>query len=456
MCGLGGYIGIPRRSRLPFTAVMGYGIDYRGGHASGYTVVTDSRVNVGKKLGEWSEASFKFLKSASAGHAAMHHARFATCGKRSVVEAHPFAVKRDGKTKLWGMHNGVLSGTYASAWRHKRDHSVDSLELFELLADGLHEEIAKEISGYGTLAWIESDQRDRIKLVRMTDSADLAVAKIEQGGIVYGSTSHIVEAACEGAKLTIKGWFDRHLKPGHVCYITAEGFYSTDERVRLADRVESYYSRPSDTKKASGLYASLSDFQDDWADEEATHYFSRRAGQGAGKSGVDAFEDDGGAPDPKASEGETQPNGLSPATRKALEDFLKAKPSPSRDASGGESEEIEVADGCADCGEDMGHKASCKHGGNSGLEVNGDSLDDEAIEDDDDEDLDVDNPLDALDDLEECDICTQVMSSTQWCHNPNDDDWHCSTCGIHFYDCCDIGCGASAGEDGENVKRKVG
>jgi hypothetical protein len=104
------------------------------------------------------------------------------------------------------MHNGMLTGTHASAYRNHRSHTVDSRELYELLASG---EIAaiRNLSGYGTLQWAYNGSAD-VYLCRLTDSADLEVCQLRDGGLVWGSTKRIVTDALDICGLALDYWYE--------------------------------------------------------------------------------------------------------------------------------------------------------------------------------------------------------------------------------------------------------
>jgi predicted glutamine amidotransferase len=235
-------VGIPQGARLAMSATLGIQNDHRGGHAAGYAVRRDDGgVHIGKTLGRWKEASNGFILASAGGDMALIHARYATCGKRTVDEAHPFAVKRAGKTRLWGMHNGVIYTANESAKRHKRPYSVDSLEVFQLLADGLTEEIAG-LEGYGTLAWIRADDKEATRLVKLTSSAELFIVKVREGGYAYASTWEILGAALRAASLHAEVSYTPTV--GQVLRMTREGVFATSEVVQLNE-----YRKP----KASSL-----------------------------------------------------------------------------------------------------------------------------------------------------------------------------------------------------------
>ena len=209
MCGLAGFAGLKcdQDTRVKLIKSLASGIEKRGGHASGYVTYSakPKAINYARTLGKWSDAARGFVSTCSRGETTIMHARYATHDNKEKVNcAHPFAVKRgdDGKTKLWGVHNGVVTGAMTSAKKHGREFDVDSREIFELLADGELDEIA-ELSGYGTLAWLNRADPGVIYLVKMTDSADLEIAWIEGGGAIFASTWHIIQDAVKDAGLSL-------------------------------------------------------------------------------------------------------------------------------------------------------------------------------------------------------------------------------------------------------------
>jgi len=228
MCGIAGLNGVPERYRPALVASLGAGIDTRGGDAAGYVSV-NGVIRYGRTLGEWSDARQRFHYAAYSGDTTMMHARFKTCGTGAIEEAHPFAVKRSGKTILYGAHNGMIYDAQASAKKHDRMFSVDSLELFELMAD---DEDFSSLHGYGVITWIKPEERDVIHMARLTTSSDLVVASIVEGGFVYASTKKILEEALFEAKLTIDTYYD--IKVGVEHTLTPKRFLIWKKERKLA------------------------------------------------------------------------------------------------------------------------------------------------------------------------------------------------------------------------------
>lgn len=205
MCGVAGFAGLKsdNNSKILLTYALGWGIDSRGGHASGFVSV-NGRINVGKKLGKWQDAKDKFVFSAASGEVAMLHARWATCGKRGVDEAHPFTIRRNDKSVLYGIHNGVVYNGFESAKKHGRKILVDSQEIFHLLADGNIKGI-NDLDGYGVINYVLPEDPRCVRMVRLSSSSDFYACHIKTGGIVWASTERIVIEALETAELESDG-----------------------------------------------------------------------------------------------------------------------------------------------------------------------------------------------------------------------------------------------------------
>lgn len=202
MCGLGGYVGIKDRgTRLALTYGLGFGIDRRGGDASGYVSTGDSygsSVTVHRKVGRWRDANTKFFRRAAAGTTLVMHARFATCGKKDTTSnAHPFTIKRQGKVVLYGAHNGVVQGTSKTAKEYGREHTVDSREVYELIADNKLD-VLQELDGYGVLTWLTPGS-DAVNMARLSNRSDFVAVTVDVGGVVWASTETILEEALKVA-----------------------------------------------------------------------------------------------------------------------------------------------------------------------------------------------------------------------------------------------------------------
>lgn len=262
MCGIAGFTGVSDPvTRAALTLALGWGIDERGGHAIGYVSVhpggpNGGNIRYGRKLGEWRHAKRRFLASASGGEVAtLLHARFATLPNKGEVNcAHPFAIKRDNETRLWGVHNGVSPDAYFSAKMHKRPFDVDSREVFELLADEQRSEISS-LDGWGVLGWVRGDERQRIRLCMVSECGELHVTRTTSGAIVFGSTRRIVDDALDVARLERAAHYA--LTAGTTYYAEGGAFYETKEP-RLMFREASRWGSWKGWGDARGLLGSAS------------------------------------------------------------------------------------------------------------------------------------------------------------------------------------------------------
>lgn len=220
MCGLAGYVGVPEEARWRLTAGLGFGIDKRGGHSSGFVSIGDT-LRYCRKSGKWSDGRKRWFETASSGNLCMMHARWATCGDRyEPNQAHPFAIKREGKTVLWGAHNGVIYDAWESAEKYNHYIDVDSQEIFEHLADQNYQAI-QDMNGYGVITWIDNEARDRVSVARLSSHSDFEACQVKEGGVVWASTKLIVQDALKLASLNVDYWYDLD-EVGRVYHMYAE------------------------------------------------------------------------------------------------------------------------------------------------------------------------------------------------------------------------------------------
>lgn len=231
---------MPPATRAILVDVLGVGIEGRGDDAAGYVAV-NGVVRYGKVLGGWSDTHRRFRHAASTGDVTMMHARAMTCGTGGVDEAHPFCIRRGNETKLYGAHNGIIYNARESAKAHGRSYSVDSKELFELMADG---EPIEDLEGYGVITWIDPADKYTIRLARLTQQSDIVVVKIAEGGYAYASTKAILEAALYKAGLTIDHYYKMKVGVEHT--LNKDGFFIHKKVPRKIKGWTSHYSYGDD------------------------------------------------------------------------------------------------------------------------------------------------------------------------------------------------------------------
>lgn len=237
MCGVSGFVGIPEHKRFALVHALGDGIDTRGGHAAGFVTVSD-RIEVRKRIGHWSTAHMRFIRAAASAPICLMHARYATCGsqraKRDPLNAHPFTIRRNGKSVLYGAHNGVIYNADESAALYEREYTVDSKEILELLADDELDTL-QSLDGYGVLTWIEASDPHSIKIAKLSEDGEIVVARVAGGGVVYASTQAILGSALAFAKLVPEAVYTLN-EVGRVYAVRADGVYTTKRNgVKVAD-----------------------------------------------------------------------------------------------------------------------------------------------------------------------------------------------------------------------------
>lgn len=243
MCGLAGFVGITdENTRYKLVVSLGIGIDSRGKDAIGYVSSGDT-IRYGRALGEWGDASARFFISAASGPICMMHARYATIGRNTMTNAHPFCIKRDNRTVLWGAHNGILD-TYqikASAKAHNRKFTVDSREFFELLADQEFEKI-NNLDGYGVATWLDADKdkRNRLNIARLSEDGQICLSAVKGGGFVYASTKSILGNALIYSGLEEDSYFE--FEVGETLVVRADDVFKGWSGIKLAEEDYSMYS----------------------------------------------------------------------------------------------------------------------------------------------------------------------------------------------------------------------
>lgn len=237
MCGLAGFSGlnIDDGQKLLLTYALGIGADSRGGHSSGFISINGDDIYTAKTVGPWQKAPNEFLIEASESQACVMHSRWATCGRKEAIsQAHPFTIKRKGKTVLWGSHNGIIWDAWDSAKANKRKIAVDSQEIFELLADNELEQM-QSLGGYGVIFFVEP-HKPFIQMARLSEDAEIKVVELENnGGYVFASTWPLLRHALQTVGLKAK-WDLNVEEVGRVFEIHSNKMLaSTRDGVRVSD-----------------------------------------------------------------------------------------------------------------------------------------------------------------------------------------------------------------------------
>ncbi len=230
MCGIGFAIGlqVDKEHKLMLILGLAEGIDGRGGNSNGYcSVDSDGDLRFAKKSGPMTRSRLRFLEGAVGG-VSLLHSRWATCGRKdSAEQAHPFAIRRGGRTVIFLCHNGMVPDAWESAKANGRKIEVDSEELAHLVADGNFKAV-QNMSGYGVVAWIHTDHRDVINIARLSQTSDMVLVSIKGGGFVGASTKKILTEALKFADLEAEEEIILD-EIGRIYQISAKGVFKTPQ-----------------------------------------------------------------------------------------------------------------------------------------------------------------------------------------------------------------------------------
>lgn len=198
MCGLFGFQFNPEALPLPeeraiLAYLLGDRAETRGAHACGFAAyaLMDNTLSIHKESTAFtrSEMVTKVAQTVNV----IAHTRFATVGARTERNAHPFVY---GNTV--GCHNGGIYNHREIGEKYGIEYEVDS----EILISHIDNEFdCKELTGYGAVTWFDKRDPGAAYLCRMR-SGDLVVERLPNGGIVWGSTAHILSSA-----MTPLGWY---------------------------------------------------------------------------------------------------------------------------------------------------------------------------------------------------------------------------------------------------------
>ena len=199
MCGLYGFSKGSDRTRF-MTPILALHMESRGHDSWG---VTDGDYTF-KHLGQISDSFEEFWLDG-----AITHTRAASCGAKTIRNAHPFEFTGpDGKV-IVGIHNGHVSNwqDLKVKYPERKSFEVDSEHIFAHLAEGKD---VGELGGYGNLAWYEFPQgKGGPKTLKFScfNSDNLHIAQLPEGEVVFASTARAIEEACRFGGIGEKEWF---------------------------------------------------------------------------------------------------------------------------------------------------------------------------------------------------------------------------------------------------------
>lgn len=217
MCGIFGYKRLKPEhddrlnTAIPLLSLM---MEDRGNDSWGWT----DGVNIKKAMGAISDSLAPEFYAHPEG---VFHTRFATMGVKNIANQHPWKFEsKDGKNKLIGLHNGMIDNAYALNTIYNRKFEVDSMHIFQHIADGLP---LSDLQGYGAVVFYMNDKLYIGKF--QGGSMTLAMTDI---GWLWASTREAVVNACRMSGIGIVATYN--LEDGK-CFqiIDGELFYTTIE-----------------------------------------------------------------------------------------------------------------------------------------------------------------------------------------------------------------------------------
>lgn len=234
MCGIFGYSFqpgalSPSRRAVLATALARYN-DQRGGMSYGVVGIKHGEPYIARGIGDLFDNAH-FLCDFNVLFA---HTRWASVGEVNVENAHPFEIGN-----ILGAHNGGIANWEELNQKYNRKFEVDSQHIFAHLNEGRDLE---ELTGYGAIEWIHTDDPRAIHLCKFIDG-ELAIFGVGKDpehttGILWSSDVKHALKAIEAAGLS-EEVFRFPVRRNHVYTIRNGELGVEEERIKISQYIPS-------------------------------------------------------------------------------------------------------------------------------------------------------------------------------------------------------------------------
>lgn len=221
MCGIFGYSFkngrlSPARRAVLATNLARYN-DERGGDSWGIMALDRGQARVIRGIGDLSDNAYELCNY----NTLFAHTRWATHGKPTIRNAHPFKIG-----KILGAHNGQIRNHEQLNKKYGRNFEVDSMHIFAHINEGRE---LKELEGYGAIQWIRRSDPSKIYISKLLNG-ELAAYAVSAGekpdGVIWSSSyKHALKSMLAAG---ITDFARYHIRQGKV-YSIVNGVFAVED-----------------------------------------------------------------------------------------------------------------------------------------------------------------------------------------------------------------------------------